>query len=447
MDKLVQLDNEFFDSIDVPKDQVLRQLLSKYSHCVMADHPSSYNFGFVPRAEAIVEALYDASQTDSPTNHHSYEDATTGKIQTQADRYASFEDLFDGMELKIDWKSCIVWHGKRDDFGPILSWKDFLSKRNEDIAYVMAHLADLIIDWSSRAWVISEYHIAMKKNNLKYWFTEFRRRHVKGLPFFKFDFRASISSYETEPGGVRGYVIGSMLMGLTTESFLEDILNSKASKNEDRFYAILPHSKYDDKINQVADWKINTMTSVKLKLFEIMNAEDKLKLLFSVGQSINVMSQLIPTFATPTVHVSDAFLFSGEVDLPNLFNKSAISIHHRAHESQLYHCLQLTPKGYRVQSKPYNEELLQYANTRKEILCSHLQLDEDSLEIDFVKLSFFDRPPSYYQSGYGYLDVDIYLTGSFLKNKWILDSRDMPKRLDKWDYYDNNNTATVFDIY
>ncbi|ORY97006.1 hypothetical protein BCR42DRAFT_399169 [Absidia repens] len=46
---------------------------------------------------------------------------------------------------------------------------------------------------------------------------------------------------------------------LSRQTFLQNILISKASKNEDRFYSILPFSPYQDRKLEVSHWKINTM--------------------------------------------------------------------------------------------------------------------------------------------------------------------------------------------
>ncbi|ORZ07341.1 hypothetical protein BCR42DRAFT_426084, partial [Absidia repens] len=176
-----QLDNEFLEDIGVPKDQMLRQLVTQYNHCFMDDHPR-YKLGTDSllddrlAADILVEELYNTSRKYPLPCHHP---------ETQTDLYKEFNTLFTSCPKSLVgyWRSRLKWHGKRtdDDGYPILPWKNYVLRRNEDIAQVMVLLDDLIIDWSSRVWVISEYHIAKKSNNLKYWFFGLE---IPGLPFF-----------------------------------------------------------------------------------------------------------------------------------------------------------------------------------------------------------------------------------------------------------------------
>ncbi|ORZ04110.1 hypothetical protein BCR42DRAFT_429457, partial [Absidia repens] len=75
----------------------------------------------------------------------------------------------------------------------------------------MEFLVGLIKDWSTRVWVISEFNIAKKKNNLKYWFTQLALDYdapktyndMEGgekFTFFKFDFNdpSDIDYYKDE---------------------------------------------------------------------------------------------------------------------------------------------------------------------------------------------------------------------------------------------------------
>ncbi|CAO3593676.1 unnamed protein product [Absidia cylindrospora] len=90
-------------------------------------------------------------------------------------------------------------------------WKQNILDRSMTIRQSMVFLRNLIIDWSSRVWVISEYNIAKKKNNLKYWFTQLTptaphdgKSSLKPMVttefiFFKFDFNddATFSVYKS----------------------------------------------------------------------------------------------------------------------------------------------------------------------------------------------------------------------------------------------------------
>ncbi|ORY98312.1 hypothetical protein BCR42DRAFT_430396, partial [Absidia repens] len=72
----------------------------------------------------------------------------------------------------------------------------------------MEFLMGLIKDWSTRVWVISEFNIAKKKNNLKYWFTQvgpgwsfWTYNAMEGdekFTFFKFDFNNSSDKRPTQ---------------------------------------------------------------------------------------------------------------------------------------------------------------------------------------------------------------------------------------------------------
>ncbi|ORZ07325.1 hypothetical protein BCR42DRAFT_426068 [Absidia repens] len=183
------------------------------------------------------------------------------------------------------------------------------------------------------------------------------------------------------------------------------------------------------------------MLSVKLKLFEIMDTKDKLVLLFLVGEldhsrdtSAAYFLRPLPTFATPTLVYFPSVDHYG-LDNFDWSNKFTISMHLRVHDSQLDYYLQLTPKKYRVLSKPHSEETLALTILQKEILCSHFQLNEHSLEIDVIQIppSTFDRE-------------GLYLTGSFLENIWLLRHSCMPDD-NVWDHYGNDDTVTVFNIY
>ncbi|ORZ07371.1 hypothetical protein BCR42DRAFT_152725 [Absidia repens] len=168
IDKLVQLDKTFLDEIEVPNDQVLRQLVTKYSLRFMDAHNTNLTRDPTFEAELAVEELYNISRTSL---------------------YTTFKGLFcrsNRLDLKETWKSRAIWYGKKDKYGfLILPWKSYVVKRSRDVAQAMEFLNDLIKDWSSRVWVISEYHIAKKKNNLKYCFMAlFQDYGWERKPFF-----------------------------------------------------------------------------------------------------------------------------------------------------------------------------------------------------------------------------------------------------------------------
>ncbi|CAO3588717.1 unnamed protein product [Absidia cylindrospora] len=456
IDKLTQLDHAFFDDIGMPKeDQMLRQLMIKYNHCFMDGNITSTMVPSDINAQMFVEQLYDISQATSTTHRlRTCVSAVTGKHPPQADRYAAFDGFFlrGGVGLESDWHARLAWPGlKVENSVPTVPWKTYILRRNNAIVQVMEFLNDLINDWSSRVWVISEYQIARKKNNLKYWFIGLFR--LTGLPFFKFDFSDPSLPDNMNTRYIYRQFHQTLIKQLNAQTFFKKMLSSKASKNEDRFYAILPQTKYKNNVNQVGHWNINNMASVKLKLFEIMDTKDKLALLFLVGKNYDSEStaQILPTFATPKIDQYFGDLFHGGYPLNfDLLNNATITIMPRAAAAatahQRYDYLQLTPlKGYSVASKPYrNEDLIRYEKLQKKVLSHHFQLHD----IDFVQLTPYDKNALSHDEKYRCSTSEIYLVGSFLENIWILTFQNY--FFDKsysWDYYDNEDTRTVFNIY
>lgn len=96
------------------------------------------------------------------------------------------------------------------------------------------------------------------------------------------------------------------------------ILNSNASRNEDRFYAILPSwKKYNHLIednNTIPNWNITDMVLVKLKLYQITDdLWDKARLL--LVYSIHIDKPIFPSFAT----YNDLHLHLAEKDDIDIF--------------------------------------------------------------------------------------------------------------------------------
>ncbi|ORZ04763.1 hypothetical protein BCR42DRAFT_184981 [Absidia repens] len=456
-EKLAQLENEFFDDIDVPRDQVSRQLAKDYSYDLMNEHNRGLeNPRYFDDNEMIVAQPANASQTDSRTNYyHPYAAVSTGKNKMwMGHKGAPFEVLFPhspSVELGPVWGSKKIKH--KD---PTMPWQNDIAERNNDIAHILQQLSELIKDWSSRVWVISESRIAAKRNNLKYWFTGLFSASLAGLPFFIFDFGGSALSDNMSQLGIHIEFHGNMINQLYPKSSFIMMLSSKASRNEDRFYAILPLTKYKDKLNQVGNWDISTMLSVKLKLFEIMDTNDKLILLFAAARSYSSYSshQILPTFATSTISNFNVDIDRGYPLNFDLLNTSTITLHHPAHHSQLYYYLQLIPKGYSVLSSPYDVKLLRYANRQSKLLCGRFKLD-DLGGINFVRLNLFDKNAQKDKDEENGDRCVMYLTGSFLENIWMLDfqhnlgsaSNLWDEDYYSWDYCDNHDTHTIFNIY
>ncbi|ORZ07189.1 hypothetical protein BCR42DRAFT_496074 [Absidia repens] len=462
-EKLIELDNAFFDAAGVPKeeeDPVVRQLVTSISNTTLNRAEKYSNDFYNVIDELVVEQLYDLSRSRT---HHPWTatavPATSSKKQknktkSRTDHYASVKNVFhrSGVERANKWLYRFVWKATKNTAENTLTvpWRHAVVKRNKGILKAMALLDDLISDWSSRVWVISEYHIAKKKNNLKYWFIELHR--LGYVPFFKFDFEDATKSYSMKIPDIHRRFHQTMIKQLNEKDFLEKILNSKASKNEDRFYAILPQTKYKDNISQVGHWNINSMVSIKLKLFEILDTKDKLELLFLVGKDYITYSssQILPTFATSNIRFYDTPHLADAPLNFDLHNTSMITMHHRKHDSQqlYYYYLCLTPKRYSVVRKPHHKRIYRNGNNRKDILCNYFQLDERNLKIDFVRITLFDEKllsPNDRKTCHG---CEMYLAGSFSENIWIFDFYDaFYWESYAWNHYDNVDNVKVFNIY
>ncbi|CAO3637190.1 unnamed protein product [Cunninghamella blakesleeana] len=207
--------------------------------------------------------------------------------------------------------------------------KESKSKQEMDeLKKVYQFLAYLIDDWSNRAWVISEYHIAKEKYKkhgtpLKYTFISLYK-NFEGWPFFSYHFnddsdedqqqhytinnenndmnRKRLTGQEVNDSKTLNQFVKERFM---QRSHLEMILNSNASRNEDRFNAILPSWKEYNHIiknkDTVSKWNITDMTSVMLKLYEIMNNGnlwDKAGLLYAnTLRYLDGRKIIFPTFA------------------------------------------------------------------------------------------------------------------------------------------------------
>ncbi|CAO3651630.1 unnamed protein product [Cunninghamella blakesleeana] len=205
----------------------------------------------------------------------------------------------------------------------------------EELKKAYQFLAYLLHDWSNRAWVISEYQIAKLKYRqhgtpLKYIFLSLLSTDelFSNMPFFTYTFTDQLDRRSTRNGGqyLSYYTVDNSVkmirfleLTFTERPHLDMLLRSKASRNEDRFYAILPSwNKYNHFIENkstISNWVITDMLSVKLKLYEMMEKNDlwnKARLL--LYGSIHIGKPILPSFAT--YHNSD--LIFSEIDYTDL---------------------------------------------------------------------------------------------------------------------------------
>ncbi|CAO3653765.1 unnamed protein product [Cunninghamella echinulata] len=190
-----------------------------------------------------------------------------------------------------------------------------IQTENEDIKKAYQYLVYLILDWSSRAWVVSEYKIAKEKQKnqgtpLKYIFLSLLFPTI--YHFFSYSFENhhdhdhdhylynNIDVYFWQVGDSITF-INYLKTTLIQKTYLEMILDTNASRNEDRFNAILPPwTKYNHLIkgkSTVTSWKITNMTPVRLKLYELMDdVWDKARLLLACSFTNN--TPILPSFAS-----------------------------------------------------------------------------------------------------------------------------------------------------
>ncbi|ORZ04117.1 hypothetical protein BCR42DRAFT_497124 [Absidia repens] len=379
-------------------------------------------------------------------------------------------------------------------------WKSKILARSNSIRQSMEFLTDLIKDWSSRVWVISEYSIAKKKNNLKYWFTQLSfpyngtayydhmKEEKEKLSFFKFDFNDSsfsdfmmdvdyykdqsevkfTRSRTTNPVYIQFH--STMIRQLRQQTFLEMMLRSKASRNEDRFYSILPLSEHADQKTEVSHWNIQSMVSVKLKLYEIMNIKNKLALLFWSTHENAIKNDVLPTFATSTLPAEFQLgIFLNIIShYPcnfDLNNPSTITFHHHKQQTNNNrqqdddddchrYFLRLIPEKYHVMHHHNLPEAAIYLLRDSIPICKRLGIYHAFTEtLDIVAIPAF--PTSGFHSTcdeFYHLQSFILLVRSFVENKWMIPCKHYAYDTSDYDevYLDDSegeSSADFFDIY
>ncbi|ORZ07413.1 hypothetical protein BCR42DRAFT_426220 [Absidia repens] len=511
---LSNIENDFLDYSGVPRDPVLRQRLKKYTDHFMdgfmkyKEHAKYYN-----PVEALDHIYETSQQTSTSTQTRLMPDNDSVESDSDVDQTSQMsEKIGDNGSNDGDCHHCNkedcplilfdgnapLYHsdkaGRRLDRVDNLEWKQSIYNRSISIQQSMEFLTDLIVDWSSRVWVISEYHIAKKKNNLKFWFTQifpanwivgFVHNKDKTFYFFKFDFNDPVFSSSTmlsntaflsntdvppdaRPNSSNPVYLKfhhTLISQLNQRSFLEMMLISKASKNEDRFYSILPLSEYKDKLinkNEVDQWNINTLSSVKLKLFEFMTTKDKLHLLFMSGNNkASNVGKVAPTFASTTIssRAHSEGLTMDSVKYPcnfDLSDDSIIVLHqptvsNNKNGSHMYY-LHLTPKAY--YTKTESKDWLSRDERCNVQLLKRLQIDDPKIDvIDIVCIHFNDdkRMSALHKNDMmGYYNPGIILIGRFAINKWILDWWQYyisPSYCDSWTHHFHGSDGPGFNIY
>ncbi|CAO3601290.1 unnamed protein product [Absidia cylindrospora] len=462
-DQLHTLDKTFLDHIKAPKDATLRELLGNYTTYLangfteFQDHHDDYEY-----REGALDLLCEIYEASLPNAHDNRDRVIkqTHKVPC-ADKDQSVLDYNKVVQLMVTGPCYSLGQlvsDRRLRYGR--AWAHGLIKRRHSICRMLKFLEDLIKDWSARVWVISEYNIAKKKNNLKYWFIQLSSRKTEGQPFFTFDFTNPAFSDAVQKAP---FVLSPLLQDknpahllfhrliikqLHSQSFLEMMLKSMATKNEDRFYAILPQSKYKDNVHQVADWNINTMVSVKLKLFEIMDNKDRWLLLFFSGHYSSVNSyQVLPTFCASNIDFAEVDDYTE--GYPRQFDtynaSSAITLHYN--NDVRLHYLQLTPKEYYVAVKRISDDNV-LGQRPKKTLYHRLQLAPHRL-MDVVYLPYYDArdvsSSGVTQAHQTYHSIALF--GNFAENKWILGTPHWDFKMADFVCHKNDDQRTFFHLY
>ncbi|CAO3652938.1 unnamed protein product [Cunninghamella echinulata] len=214
-------------------------------------------------------------------------------------------------------------------------------EETQDIRHAYSFLEFLICDWSNRAWVISQIHIAKEKQEnhgtpLKYMFMSLLHPEVSTFFSYLFDHQPTTVNTDNNVNNIDIYNVDSsskfiqlLKARLSQRQYIDMLLNSRAIKNEDRFNAILPiWKKYKHVIkdkNTISSWNITNMTSVRLKLYEIMDdLWDKARLLYACSKLID-----LPTFPSyANRHRGDLLLIE----------KDAVDIAYKEYSTTLSEC-------------------------------------------------------------------------------------------------------------
>ncbi|CAO3601413.1 unnamed protein product [Absidia cylindrospora] len=512
-DLLLECDEAFLNDHHVPKDDHLRYLLTNYTEhfadgfTTCKEHDEHYD------ADVALDHIYETNLVSQKRvkHHHSrklykrilkkigigkgkkahpLDDQDIGKLH-KCDKVDACPLMLFGAAGDDDAAAAATekhdkYQEQRQKDLEATKWRLVIPERSASIRESMDFLSNLIQDWSTRVWVISEYHIAKKKKSkkMKYWFIQLSQasfgsndgphRHDK---FFEFDFSgdshlfsASTTSLfrapnttptvgskrkRQDPCAVFQTFHTTVQQQLNRQTFLEIMLRSKASRNEDRMFAILPLSDYKHKLTskeQVSQWHITNLISVKLQLYSWTNTKHKWQLLF-LSTLTNHVSATLPTFASSTID------WPTPEKYPSLNENGQYKCNfdltrHDSIQLTASDKLTIKPKEYYLHAN-YQNILLSGHNPKDEAMLRRLlQLDFPTDLPDMICIRDYIRNNNndYTASREGLTNC-IYLIGCVAKNKWILkferDFRYHPvAKLQKWEHrVFDDKTNPGFDIY
>ncbi|CAO3619571.1 unnamed protein product [Cunninghamella blakesleeana] len=259
---------------------------------------------------------------------------------------------------EVIYSSIVFYQNEKEDLNrnKIPKWiqhlKDEMDKNDDnsniyydDICKAYGYLKYLMEDWSNRAWVLSECYIAKeneikKRKPLKYIFisllphTSINPNLKKDDNYFKSFFSHSFDDFSmvnlmtsrrrynhiydekvTSVVDCRNGFIKNVNQILTEREHIDKLLNSKATRSEDRFYAILPSwgKKYKDMVkdeNQISKWEVKGMSKVIERLYGLLDNDwDKIRILWACSEYED--TPIIPTYAS---HYNPNRLFTFGID-------------------------------------------------------------------------------------------------------------------------------------
>ncbi|ORZ06446.1 hypothetical protein BCR42DRAFT_427159 [Absidia repens] len=206
----------------------------------------------------------------------------------------------------------------------------------------------------------------------------------------------------------------------------------------------MPSSKYKRIIENkdvVDGWKIDNLVSVKLKLYEVMDTKDKLKLFFlsCTTDSLNFSADILPTFATS--NIDWPFRFQDNVPPFGMkhgavnFDLTSVSTIHLIRMNDGYSKLNLKPLQYAVITCGMANYLItEFRRTRKP-QCKQLGLNVPNTPISvvYIPICQFTARKKTEEGNVIEIEDHILLVGSFERNKWVLQCPQRRQRISEDD--------------
>ncbi|KAI9300972.1 hypothetical protein BJ944DRAFT_14180 [Cunninghamella echinulata] len=346
-----------------------------------------------------------------------------------------------------------------------------LDGKIEDIKKVYEFLAYLTQDWSNRAWVISEYQIAKEKEKsqgtpLKYIFVYLLFSEVTTFFSYSFDHQPTNINIHSHSDSSKdsnndsnnkinysqvdssSKFINFLRTRFIQQNHLNMLLNSNATRNEDRFNAILSSwKKYNYLIknkNTISNWNITDMISVRLKLYELMDdLWDKARLLYACSH-FDIGLPILPSYAS---QCNGDYLYLNEKDKAGVayevYSAYVLSFGYKMYGSyditrqildntkkefgSIYTdnilTIQLDPNYYYLSIKSIKYFIIEMEEHifDQRFLSNYSLKDDDSLK--FIWIPFFTFTIPNFTEILPLKGSRIVLLGNMDQNKWILLSR------------------------